>query len=448
MSMGLDRPMTMKPTLMLCAAVALVLSGCAQREEILPGERLNLRDGFLSQEADPDQTNSSQPISLPAAVASGEWSHRGGAVTRRQGHSALGAGTTLVWATNIGQGNGRKHRITADPVVSAGRVFTLDSRAQVQATSASNGAPIWTKDLTPAGERQDDASGGGLAVVGGVLYVTTGFGDVVALDAATGAEIWTQKLEAAVTAAPAVAGSLVYVVSSDNRAWAIETRDGLIRWQFGGTPSPSSVIGGAGPSVADDLVLFPQSGGEIVATFRSGGVQRWRARVVGSRLGRAYARVTDITAGPVIVGQDVYTGNHSGRVARLSLADGLPVWTAKEGAQSPLVVAGGSVFLVSDQNELLRLSASDGSRIWGVQMAQYEADRPRRYRDLFAHYGPTLAGGRLWVASDTGVLRAYAPESGALVGSVEVPSGAATNPVVANRTMYIVGQNGQLQAYR
>ncbi len=426
----------------------LLLSACAQREEILEGERLSLRDGFLGGEETPQIENKSAPIKLAAQNANSTWSHRAGDSDHRIQHPALGAGTTPVWIAKIGQGNDRKHRITADPVVDAGRIFTLDSRALVSATATASGAPIWQADLTPAGDRSDDASGGGLATLGGTLYITTGFGELVALDAASGAEQWRQRLEATATGAPTVSGDLVYVASKDNRAWAIEAKTGRIRWQFAGTPSPSSMVGGAGPALSKDLVVFPFTSGELVATFRKGGVERWKSRVVGGRVGKAYTRVTDITADPVIVGDTIYSGNQSGRLAAMSLGNGEVLWTAKEGAYSPLWIEGGSIFLISDAGELLRLNASDGSRIWGVQMPTFENDKPRRFKDVFAYYGPVLAGGKLWVATDEGLLRAFSPESGAELAAVALPSGAATNPVVADRTLFVVGQNGQLNAYK
>jgi outer membrane protein assembly factor BamB len=45
-------------------------------------------------------------------------------------------------------------------------------------------------------------------------------------------------------------------------------------------------------------------------------------------------------------------------------------------------------------------------------------------------------------------LRSYDPRDGSLVGSVEIPSGATTAPVVAGNTLYVVCRNGQLHAFR
>ena len=40
------------------------------------------------------------------------------------------------------------------------------------------------------------------------------------------------------------------------------------------------------------------------------------------------------------------------------MTSGERIWTADEGALGPVQVAGGSLFLVSDQNELVRLDAA------------------------------------------------------------------------------------------
>ncbi|MGB5868915.1 MAG: PQQ-binding-like beta-propeller repeat protein, partial [Albidovulum sp.] len=74
--------------------------------------------------------------------------------------------------------------------------------------------------------------------------------------------------------------------------------------------------------------------------------------------------------------------------------------------------------------------------------------KDKRRRAIYAHYGPILAGGRLIIASTDGLIRAFDPASGALVGQVELKGGAASAPVVAGGTLYVVSKSGQLLAFR
>lgn len=458
-------------------AALVAVAGCSREEERLPGPRFDTRtplaetfaaplDAEAGAEAGAETAAAAEidardplemlrddapeaeavPISLPAQRSSGSWTHRGGDATRDAGHVALSATPERIWSVNIGSGNSRKYAIASDPVVADGRIFTLDSRAQVSAVSPE-GRVLWRADLTPLGERNADATGGGLAFGDGTLFATTGFGRLVALDPATGAERWTQRFSAPVTGAPAVAGDRVLVAARDNSINAVRTGNGRLIWTAPGAPSNSGVITGTGPSAAGDTVVFPSGASEIIAA-RPEGIRLWAASLAGERRGFAYAGISDITADPVITRGAVYAGTQSGRFAKLDRETGERIWTATEGATAPAIVAGGSVFIVNDQNRLVRLDDATGEVIWAVDLPYYERDRPRRLREITAHYGPLLAGGRLIVASDDGRLRFFSPEDGALLHETGLPGGAASLPAIVNGTLYILSGNGQLHAFR
>lgn len=432
-------------SLLAAGILVLTLAACGEQEVLLPGERLDL-DGRPPATLE-DVVNRSAPLALPAASVNAEWTHRGGNASHALTHPALNRSLQPIWSAPIGAGNGRKHRITADPVVAGGRIFAMDSRARVTALTLS-GETLWTRDLTPASDRSDDASGGGLAAAGTAVYVTTAFGELTALDAATGETLWVQELDAAATGAPMVSGGVVHVVTRNALGWAIDAATGRILWQILGAPSDSGIAGGPSPALAGPLVVFPMSSGQLIAAVSGPGTQAWAASVAGQRPRRAFSRISDISADPVVVGDTVYAGNHSGRVAAFDATTGQTRWSADDGAMSPVWVAGGAVFLVSDENRLMRLDAATGETVWAVDLPFFTRDRLTRRKATFAHYGPVLAGGRLLVASDDRLLRAFDPVTGGLISTTELPGPAARNPVVAGGTLYIVTENGTLHAFR
>lgn len=437
-------------TLSAIAFVALA-AGCADPEVILRGERLPLR-ATQSTIASLPQENVEAPaldtsFEAPAATNNANWTHVGGSATHRADHPVFTSTPTLIWSTGIGQGNSRKNRLTADPVVADGRVFVVDSKNLVSAVSTA-GAKLWSRNLTPPEEREGQASSGGLAVAGDTVYATTGFGEVIAMNVETGAEKWRQVLDAPATASPTVSGGLVYVVSRDNRAWGIDAGNGRVKWQLPGTPDVSGVLGGAAPAVNDRVAVFPFGSGELVAVLRQGGVRLWGSAVSGKRKGAAYANITDITADPVIVGDVIYTGSQSGRAVAMSLNSGERIWTARDGASGPVSVVGNSVFMISDRNELIRLEASSGEKVWGTELPFFRREVAKRAKAIFAHHGPVLAGGRLWAASDSGTLTSFDPATGAEIASFDVPGGAASSMAVAGGTMYVLSGRGNLLAFR
>lgn len=421
------------------AAGLALLAACGEPDVILPGEREAV--------AGSTTVNQARAISLPAARVNADWTHRNGAPDHSITHPVL-AGLNPVFAVNIGEGDSRRARITADPVVAGGMVYTLDARNRVTATT-TGGQPVWSVGLDTGTDGRADASGGGLAFGAGRLFVTSGFGDVTALDPRSGGTLWVQDLDAPGTSAPTVQGELLYVVGRNSTAWAIEVDNGRVRWQVGGTPSDSGFGGGAGPAATGDLVVFPFDSGEVVGVFPEGGTQRWSTVLSGARAGAALLNVTDIAADPVIDGGRVYVGNATGRLAGIDAFSGERLWTATEGATSPVWPAGGSIFFVNDLNELVRLDASTGEPVWRTQLPQFVVQsRLSRKRTVFAHYGPVLASGRLIVASSDGQVRAFDPVNGALVANAALPGGAASHPAVAGGVMYVVTKDGQLVAFR
>jgi outer membrane protein assembly factor BamB len=439
----------------LGAAVAL-LAAC-EREVILPGERFAVRtplelsvpvEGEALPVAPPDQPeNQLRPIGLPAMGANGEWSQRGGNALHASPHGTLSSTPQLVWAMDIGAGNSKRNRITAAPVVSGGVVFGMDALAQVTAVSVS-GAALWRADLTADFDRGGAQSGGGLAVAAGRVYAATGYGEVVAMDAASGGVVWRQRLGAPAAGAPAVAGGAVYQMSADGTGWALDAGSGRVNWTLPAAKNQLASDTGAAPAVSGTNVIFPFSAGVMIAVAADDGTPLWQAAITGNRLGRAFANSGDITGDPVVSGGVVYVGTAAGRTGAFREETGERVWTAEDGAVNPGLVFGGSVFVVSDDGALVRMDAGTGERIWATPLPGFAEAKPRRFNQFYAHFGPVLAGGRLVTVSSDGLLRQYDPASGAVVGSVPVPGGAASNPALAGGMMYVVTARGQLLAFR
>lgn len=421
--------------------------GCSNSDPRLQGER-ELLDGTVFVETDARFLAEDLPdLRLPSPQPVPAWTHQGGNAQHIAAHAELPSELTLSWSRRIGAGDGKRHQISAAPVAQGGQVYTLDSQSMVTAIDET-GTILWQSELGKSSDALKDASGGGLAVGGTQLFVTTGFGTVVALDTASGAELWTQDLASYGGASPTVYDDLLYIAARDGAAWAIDTSNGRIKWQVAGPTVAASHTGGPGPAVSDKYAVFPFGTGDVLASFRKGGLRSWSSGLSGARLGLASTQVRDLTGQPVIEGSSVYLASSAGRMAAVDLNTGLRIWTAKQGSQGHILLAGGAVFAVSDAGNLIRLSKDDGALIWSTPLPKFTKKSVKSRAKIHAHYGPILAGGRLILASSDGLIRQFNPADGTLITTVDLPSGAASAPIVVNGTLYVLSTKGDLLAFR
>ena len=427
-----------------------VLAGCGERELILEGERRDFRD-FTPVDTPQDEEDivSSATIQFTAGAASAnsEWTHERGLPTRSLPQPQLDASLARQWSVSVGRGVDRRHRITASPVVADGRVFTLDSRSRLSAVS-TGGQVLWSRDLTPAEEGRDDASGGGVSVSNGQVFVATAFGSLYAMNATSGEQSWVHTFDAPISGAATISDGRVFVTTRDGFGWALNAQNGRVLWSLEGTNNVAGVMGGSSPAATQDIVVFPFSSGEVVGVEPATGVPVWTNFLLRSRLGSGFASFRDLSGDPVIAGNVVYAANNVGQTVASDLTTGQVLWEAEEGAQSPAWVAGGSVFLINDQSELVRLNAANGERVWAVELPFFTRTRERRQKEIFQHYGPVLASGRLLVASNDGLLRSFDPTDGTEIDAMPIRGGAASEPAIAGGTLYIVSESGNLSAFR
>ena len=440
--------------------VAAIAAGCSQKEVPLTGQRFDIRmplsetrdvvsdeTDTLVDTAEKTVPNEVRDISLEEPADLDSWTHVAVDPTHKTVHAKLSPELRQIWSVPIGEGNSRRSVITATPVVAGDAIFTMDSKCTVMAHTR-DGQALWSESLVPPFEGDGDASSGGLAYWNGRLFATTGFGALHSIDPASGAVLWTQKFGAAANFAPTVADGIAYVVTADSKAWAVDVRNGRVRWRLESIPAAGSVHSDVAPAVAEGRVYFPFSSGEIIGASASSGEPYWSAKVAGIRVAGPRFAMRGVSSPPVVDGGVLYAANQSGKMSAINTSDGKANWTADEGAYSAVVPAGDSVFLVSDAAELVRLDASTGRKIWAVPLPEFKRPRARRKKAVFANYGPVLVGGRLIVASSDGFIRHFEPESGTLIGTTELPSGASSGPVVVDGVLYLTTDQGRLLAFR
>ena len=413
----------------------LGMFGAGEEDIILPGEREEVLKSGPGLEPDPEIA--AAPFVMPAAHTNASWSQPGGLPDNAPQHLALSADLQQVWQADAGSGSSSQGRLAASPIMVGGRVFVLDTQATLRAFDASSGNRLWVKGLAPEKEEAEEGFGGGIASDGTLVFATTAFGNVIAVDAGTGQTLWGKKLEVPIRTAPTVADGRVYFTTVSNEVYCLSADEGTILWRFQGTGETAALIASTSPAVADGIVVIPYTSGEIMAFSVADGLPLWGDSLSRTGVISSLSLLNDIAGRPVIDNGQVFAIAHAGRLVAIDLRSGQRLWARNiSGTQTPWV-AGDYVFVISEDGTFSALSRKDGRVRWTTTLPA-------------GHIwsGPVLAGGRLIAVSSKGVIANISPENGSILSQVDIGRPMYIAPVIAGNTAYILTDDATLIAMR
>jgi outer membrane protein assembly factor BamB len=410
----------------------------------IKGERIAVIEQAKALEADKD-IPSAKPV-LPRMVVNKNWQQAGYDSEHTMPYAELSPHPHIVWKQSIGDGSDSDFKLLSHPVVDKNVVYTMDARGLINATSAKSGDGIWEFDTTPK-DSDEKAIGGGIAVDGGIVYATTGFGEVFALDGKSGKVKWRKALLKPVRAAPTIADNRIYVVSIDNQLNVLDVASGDVLWHQEGISESATLMGASSPAVADDGVVVAYNSGEIFDLRAQNGRVSWTYSLAAPTQVGALPAIADIRGLPVVDRGRVFAISHSGRMAAIDQRTGDRVWEADIGGIDTPAVLGDTVFVYGGDSQLMALSRDSGRVLW-VKALTKRADPSDKDSDRVVWAGPILAGERIWMVNSQGMLSSFSPADGASFDSIDLGSPIYLTPVVADRTMYVVTDDATLVALR
>ncbi len=429
------------------SGLVLGLSGCGifgdDDAPPLPGTRVAVM--LVDTDAEPDQRLADLRVKLPAPYVNESWPQGGGFPDHAMHHLQSSDILKEAWRVSIGEGSEDRRRLLSGPVVAEGRVYTMDADFEVRAFDAETGKRLW--DYEPEIPRRDgDAFGGGIAFADHMIFVTTGYAKVFALNARTGELIWEQRAPGPLRAAPAVAEGKVLVISIDNRLTAYNADTGEEIWFHAGFAETAGLLGGASAAVTDGTAIVPYSSGELFSLRMLTGRPNWSDSLVSVRRIDALASLADIRARPVVDRGVVYAISHGGRMVALDLASGARVWDRRIGGIQTPWVAGEFLYVVTLDQTILCMTRRGGRVRWATPLPNYED--PEDLEDPITWTGPVLVSDRLLLGNSLGELWSVSPYDGSPLGRIDLGSRIDVPPVVANGTVYVQTESGNLIALR
>jgi outer membrane protein assembly factor BamB len=453
-------------------AVCLALSGCQVADMVSGwfssnGKKSDLRGVRISvlttdDAIKPDPTIQNVQVLLPRPYRNPEWPDAGGYPSNAMYHLEASGPLQQVWSQDAGKGSDSESRVTAPPIVGGGYVFTLDSEAHVYVFRASDGQPVWNKRLAPKNGTDmptlwgllgkpntvdpTTGMGGGIAYDQGKIFVTSGFGTVIAMDAATGRELWRHAMGMPIINAPVVSGGRVFFSTYDNHFYALAENDGRQLWDHQGVAEPAGMLVSSSAAVAGDMVVVPYTSGEVFALQAQNGQVNWSEVLSHTGQVTALSQIDDVAGRPVIDRDVVYAISQSGVMAAVNANSGQRMWARDIGGIQTPWAAGDYVYVLDNNDQVICLTRKEGRIRWIHQLPEWSDPDDKEDRVVWA--GPVLVSNRLIVTSSNGYAESISPYTGKLLGRVEIPGPTIIAPVVANGTMYIYTADAELVALR
>jgi outer membrane protein assembly factor BamB len=442
-------PLSRYPAILLACCL---LSACAlnpfgddeDKSPKLAGQRIDVTMGPSALSVTPGATI--DPFVIPQPQPMPAWSQSGGNSAHYPAHPDMPQSVVRAWTRDIGKGGNDSAgaEIINPPVVDSGRVFTIDTTATVSALADRSGKELWSVTL-PLKEKEQAKLGGGLAVEGDLLFVTTGGGEVFALTASSGKQVWHTDLAVPLRAAPTVEGERLYVLAQDNHLFVLSALDGALAWTHNGMEAGLSLISAASPAAANGVAVVPYSSGELYVLRATDGRYLWHDSLTSLYSGQdPGSTVLGLAAAPVVADGILYAAGLNGGLAAYGLMNGQRFWKADINTSQTPWVAGYQIFVLTDHGELACLNRKDGAIRW---LADLNAGLPKA-KDSRLWSGPVLAGNRLIVGSSDGYALSLEPETGKKKAATGIGDGVTVAPVVADNALYFLTTKGNLIAFR
>ncbi|MFV9875572.1 MAG: PQQ-binding-like beta-propeller repeat protein [Rickettsiales endosymbiont of Dermacentor nuttalli] len=425
--------------------VLLITAGCSTLSNLiaekdsspkLTGERitvLKLENDLIANTQMKDVN-----IMLPLQLDNSAWSNSNGSEYNYPENLKL---APIKSCHSNSLGFSQKTYTNSTPVIANGIIFVMGNKASVLAFKIDNlSKPIWTKNTMPLDEKEEYI-GGGMVTTHDKLFVTAGHRDVVALNMHNGKEIWRHSLNNIIRSAPILSQNILFVVTIDNKLYAIDSVSGSVIWMHEGANESIGIFGSASIAADSNVVVIPHSSGQLHGLNLKTGEKLWSVNLAFNKNSLMGFSFSDIDITPIIRNNIVYVAGNTGSVYAINLKNGTPLWHKNIKGIRSLWVAGNFLYVINDYNELIAIYNQNGQIKW-VNNLQPETNN--KSSSKLQSFGPILANDLLLFTTNIGKLLFVSPYDGKIVREMPISKNVYSLPIVVSSKLFIISNNGTL----
>jgi outer membrane protein assembly factor BamB len=419
------------------------LASCSTPKSAIPG----VQTPVLPPAAGLDVAVDAPTVTVPAPVALTDWPQVLAGPAHAPGNIAGSTGLTRAWTAKIGAPGGYRQPLTSSPLLAQNMVFTMDSDGAVAAFAVDTGNRVW-RTITRPKHVSAQPLGGGIGFDSGVIYASTGYAEVLAIDAASGVIKWRQPLDFPARSAPTIAGGIVALVTQNDLLLTFDSVSGAPGWRFTGkvTDAATSVAAAGAPAFDSGILVAGFASGTLAALDAASGTPVWEQSMASPYGQASPLDFSDVVAPPVIAGGVVYAVSLGQTALAIDLHSGAKVWERSVSGTQAVYLAGGFAYLLDVDQQLAAIHADDGLVCWSLQLPNFRNMKTQKGPRSFS--GPMMIDGQLAFTTSRGELATVDPAAGRLGqiskladGPIDLP------PIAAGGRMLVLSRDAVLTAY-
>ena len=424
--------------------VALLLLSACTTKEIPQGKRIAVLEAAATLKA--DVANGSERIQTAAVTDVGSWLQPDANAQHIIPNANIGIEFQKQWKTDFGTGGSKREILMAKPLVKGNTLYMLDAEGMLSAFRLDDGENLWRVELMSENKYIGATSmkGVGLTMQNDTVFITTGYGSVVAVKAKDGTKVWEQNLRAPLRIAPIYAAGKIFVQNINNRFFALDARNGEILWDYDIAMENTTLVGGAPAaySSALDVVITGFSNGEIQAFGATIGTPLWSDNLVANRQAYSSTALHTVKASPVVEGETVYALGTADVLTAIDIRSGSRRWEKEIGGTQTPLLSGNTLYVVSNTHDLVALDKSNGNILWATAL------NLGKKADDITVYAPIMLNNRLLLTLSDGRVMLFNAKNGKKINELDLNEDFNSAPIAAQGYVFFTTRNAKIIAYK
>lgn len=313
-----------------------------------------------------------------------------------------------------------------------GNIIYVAGGQTISSWNTDSGKLIWKKNI---GETITAGVNGSSKGTSEHIVIGTIQGNAISLNAKTGSTNWIERLSSEVLAVSPSQNNRVAFRTVDGKFHGLALSTGELVWQRSQRPPSLTHLGASVPVIVEDNVISGFDNGKIIAYNMISGQPQWEVTLALPRGLTELDKMIDIDGKINVLGNALFASSLNGNASGINGSSGTPVWLKSFSSTTGVSGNQNGIYSSDNKGNIWKLNPQTGDPIWKLD------DLKRRSPILPVTVKSGLAvtadkqGSIHWINTTTGKIVAH---------TVGDKSGYSVEPIIKDKSVFLMGKNGLL----